>query len=149
MNTRRGAFRLNLGTPGILYFDDHEAKCVVIDISATGARVRLNPPTLVPDRFSLETTVADHTVEMDARMIRADENSEIAMVFDNPEYRYLHKLLHEEQRRIIASGVRTTVDRRGAPRDDEADSEKSSPSEPEASPPDAAPEAAPVPSDVV
>jgi hypothetical protein len=122
MTTRRGAFRLNLGRPGILYFDDHEAKCVVVDISATGARVRLTPPTLVPDEFSLETTVADHTVEMDARLMRSDENAEVAMVFANPEYRYLHKLLHEEQRRIIASGVRATSDRRGAPRDDEDDS---------------------------
>lgn len=119
MSTRRAAFRLNLGRPGTLYFDDHEAKCVVVDISAMGARVRLTPPTLIPDRFSLETTVADHTVEMDGRLVRSDKNNEIAMVFDNPEYRYLHKLLHEEQRRIIASGVRTTSDRRGAARDED------------------------------
>jgi hypothetical protein len=127
MTTRRGAFRLNLGRPGILYFDDHEAKCIVVDISATGARVRLTPPTLVPDQFSLETTVADHTVEMDARLMRTDENAEVAMVFANPESRYLHKLLHEEQRRIIASGVRTTSDRRGAPRDEDEPGPPSAP----------------------
>jgi hypothetical protein len=119
MTTRRGAFRLNLGRPGILYFDDDEVKCIVVDISATGARVRLTPPTLVPDEFSLETTVADHTVEMDARLMRSDDNAEVAMVFANPEYRYLHKLLHEEQRRIIASGVRTTSDQPSGPWDED------------------------------
>lgn len=121
--TRRGAFRLNLGAPGILYFNDHEAKCVVVDISATGARVRLLPPVLLPDRFTLETTIVGETIEMDAQMIRGDPYSEIAMVFDNPEHRRLHQLLHQEQRRIIASGVKATVEGQWSGSDSEAEAQ--------------------------
>jgi hypothetical protein len=88
--------------------------------------VRLKPPVLIPDEFTLETEIVGETIEIEARMVRGDPYSEVAMVFENPENRRLHQLLHQEQRRIIASGVKATVDTGWTPADPEPKSEAES-----------------------
>ncbi len=98
--TRRAAFRLALTAPGTLSFSRHRAPCVVIDISATGARVRLTPPTLIPDRVSLSTEIAGDPVSLSARVGRTERHGLVALVFET-ESRKLQRLLHEAQRLTI------------------------------------------------
>jgi hypothetical protein len=98
--TRRAAFRLALAAPGTLTFNRRSAPCVVLDISATGAKVRLTPPTLIPDRVTLTTRVAGKTVSVAARIGRSEQEGIVALAFES-EPRQLVRLLHEAQRLTI------------------------------------------------
>ncbi len=114
--TRRGAFRLNHGEAGTLRFGAHAATCVVVDNSATGARLRLHPPALVPDRVTLATEIAGTAIELRGRLRRAEPGAVVAIRFDDPESTPLPKLLNEAQRQLIAAGMRPDVERRRARR---------------------------------
>jgi hypothetical protein len=116
--TRRGAFRVNLGRPGLIHYSGRSAACIVLDISGRGARVRLVPPVLVPDRVTLETEIAGEAILMPARLRRAEPGTVLAVIFDDQEYAPLNLLLQRARRATIAAGVRPSVERRRLPRSD-------------------------------
>src|SRR5207249_1854852 len=52
---RRGAVRLISAEPAVLRFSRRSVDCILVDLSVTGARVRLTPPQLVADHVTLTT----------------------------------------------------------------------------------------------
>jgi hypothetical protein len=109
--TRRGAVRLTHGDAGFLVFSGQSAKCAVVDLSVTGARVRLLQPQPIPDEVTFETEVAGETVALRGHVRRGEPGRLIAIEFED-DTDELSRLLAVAQRLAIADGRRTTVERR-------------------------------------
>jgi hypothetical protein len=114
--SRRSAVRLSLGRPGMLRFGVAKAACVVVDISPIGARVRLTPPRLVPDRVALELTLAGEELSLAARVRRAEPGTLLALVFEKTAGAALVPLINQVREREASHGIRGTVERRRSPR---------------------------------
>jgi hypothetical protein len=114
---RRDAVRITHGQPGVLQFAGRGVDCTVVDVSASGARVRVDRPQLIPARrVTLMTNVAGEEVFVTGHLRRAEPGTTFALMFDDPENARLHRLLAEAQRRDIVRGLRSAVERRRAPR---------------------------------
>jgi PilZ domain-containing protein len=110
--TRRDAVRLNLNLPGRLYVEGVEVDCFIHDLSISGARVRLPRPRPIPDELALSVRLSGHTVVLQARLHRAEDDGTLALTLLDGDAAGLNHLLAEEQRRAIVDGRRATSERR-------------------------------------
>jgi hypothetical protein len=111
-DTRRGAVRLAHGDAGFLVFEGQAVKCVVVDLSVTGARVRLLRPRPIPDEVTLETDLAGESIAVPGRVRRGEPGRLIALEFDGEDTGELARLIAVAERIASDAGRRTTVERR-------------------------------------
>ena len=114
--TRRNSVRLNVGLPGQLRFASVSASCIVVDISPTGARVRLTPPRLVPDRVTLETTLAGQPVSVPAQLRRAQPGTLVSLTFEPAWREGLERLVAQAYALDLERSGKGIVERRQLPR---------------------------------
>ena len=109
---RREAVRITSGDPAAVEFSGRRVDAVLIDVSAVGARVRLTPPQLVPNRVVLTITLAGCPVRLPSHVWRAEPGALVALRFEDSENSALHRLIAEAQRHTIGQGIRPSLDRR-------------------------------------
>jgi hypothetical protein len=108
---RREAFRVAGHRPGRLEFSGRALDCVVLDVSASGARVRFDAPTLVPDRVVLRTTLADQEIAVAGRLQRAEPGPIFAVAFESSGNSALYGLIAEAQRiELLQRSKRRPID---------------------------------------
>ena len=101
-SNRRDAVRVTLNVPGMLRFGRKRVECTVLDASALGMRVTVDPPQLVPDRLILRTVIAGHEVEVRAWVRRAEPGLTLALEYEDAENSQLHRLIADAQRLELA-----------------------------------------------
>jgi hypothetical protein len=79
MIEQRAAERVVTSLLGTIVFDDGISTCLVRDYTTSGARLRISPSMLIPDRFELHLcrTGAEHQVRLCWR-----SQEEVGVVFE-------------------------------------------------------------------
>jgi hypothetical protein len=107
---RREAPRLAPRQPARLEFAGRAVACTVLDISATGVRVRLTGHALVPDQVVFRTVLADHEVVLPCWLRRAEPGPVVALAFDDRARPALSGAIAAAQRAALADQVRERID---------------------------------------
>ena len=119
---KRAALRGSVGVAGKALFADTTKDCTVIDISRTGARLRLNGFTALPDKFELYIPERQRSSRVTVQWRAGDE---VGVQFDASASRGLSDGHHELLTRIekleaTVAALQRIVTERLEPRDPKA-----------------------------